>query len=394
MSEPPADERPEPVGLRLALLSLGTFLVGTNSFVVAGLLPDIAEGLRTTPNGVGLSISVYAAVVAVLAPTVATLLARVPRGPLIAAGLVVMAVGSLITAVAPDLAVFVIGRGIAGVGGAAIVPTGIAAAAAMVPVARRARAISMVTLGFTLSTAIGSPLGTAVAQLGGWRLPLAAVAVLAAASAVVVLLFVRRVPLAPPMTLAQRASVLRNPRILSSLGSTVFTIAAFNVAYIYSSTYTVGATGGSGTLLAGLLLLYGLGGAVGNQLSGRLTDRSGNRLVGSALMAVHVVALTIIPFVAASYAALAVVFLIWGVAAFGTGVAVQDRLAEIDPARAAVSISWYATAVYVGIAVAPAIGGAALTGWGAAQVPHAAALAVLVAAVLFQLGFVRRRPVP
>jgi len=378
------------VTLRLALLSAATFLVGTNGFVVAGLLPDIAEGLGTTPNGVALSITVYAAVVAVLAPTVATILTRVPRTALIASGLVITAVGTVITAVAGDLPAFVLGRAVAGVGGAEIAPTAVAAAASMVPAARRGRAIAVVLLGFTLSTAIGSPLGTVVAHLGGWRLALAAVAGLGFLIAAVFVLMVRGIPLPPPMSLARRASVLAVPGILLALGSTVLTITAFNVAYIYSSTFTAGATGGSGALLAVLLLAYGIGGVAGNQLSGRLTDRYGNRVVGSGLMALHLVSLVLIPLATPSYGALLVVFVVWGVAAFGTGIAVQHRLAEVDPSRATVSISWYSTGVYVGIALAPIVGGAALSGWGAMHVPHAAALAVLGAALLFQLGFLVR----
>jgi DHA1 family inner membrane transport protein len=381
----------ERVTLRLALLSAATFLVGTNGFVIAGLLPDIAEGLGTTANGVGLSITVYAAVVAVLAPTVATFLVRVPRTALIAIGLVITGVGIALTAVADDLPIFALGRAVAGVGGAGIVPTAVAAAASMVPPARRARAIAVVTLGFTFSTAIGSPLGTAVAHVGGWRLALAAVAGLALLLAVVVAVTVRRIPLPPPMSLARRASVLAVPGILLALGSTVLTITAFNIAYIYSSTFTAQATGGSGVLFAGLLLAYGTGGIVGNQLAGRLTDRYGSRIVGSVLMAVHLLALAVMPLAEPSYVALAIVFVVWGVAAFGTGIAVQDRLAAIDPSRAAVSISWYSTGVYVGIALAPILGGWALSGWGASQVPHAAALAVLGAVVFFQLGFLTPR---
>jgi MFS transporter, DHA1 family, inner membrane transport protein len=206
----------------------------------------------------------------------------------------------------------------------------------------------------------------------------------------VFVLTVRDIPLPPPMSLARRASVLAVPGILLALGSTVLTITAFNVAYIYSSTFTAGATGGSGALLAVLLLAYGIGGVAGNQLSGRLTDRYGNRIVGSALMALHLIALVLMPLATPSYGALLVVFVVWGVAAFGTGIAVQHRLAEVDPSRATVSISWYSTGVYVGIALAPIVGGAALSGWGAVHVPHAAALAVLGAALLFQLGFLAR----
>lgn len=386
----PDAPREQPVRLRLAVLSLGAFLVGTNGFVVAGLLPDIAEGIGTTAQGVGLSITIYAAVVGVLSPTVATLLARVPRVGLIATGMGLTAVGTVLTAVAGDLAVFSVGRAIAGVGGAAIVPTAIGAAAAMVPPERRGRAIALVTLGFTLSVALGAPLGTAVAHLASWRVALAGVAGLAVVSAVVLVLLVRGLPLSPPMSFARRASVLADPRILLALGSTVLTIAAFNAAYLFSSTFTAPATGSSSGLLAGLLLLYGVGGVLGNQLAGRLTDRFGNRVVGGCLTIVHVTALAAMYFAEASYPALGVLFVIWGAAAFGTGIAVQDRLASVDPARATVSVSWYSTGVYVGIAFAPLIGGSALAAWGAAYVPFASAIAVLGAALLFQLGFARR----
>jgi MFS transporter, DHA1 family, inner membrane transport protein len=377
--------------VRLALLSLGTFLVGTNGFIIAGLLPDIAEGLTTTPSGVGVSITVYAAVVAVLAPTFATLLARVPRAGLIAAGLVLVAIGTALTAVAADLPVFVLGRALAGVGGAAIVPTAVAAAALLVPANRRAWAIAIVMLGLTLSTTIGSPVGTAVAHVGGWRLPLAGVAVLAAASAVVVPLLVRGVPIGPPLSVARRLSVLGEPRILFALLSTVFTIAGFNAAYIFSSTFTADATGGSGALFAVLLLLFGVGGVFGNQVAGRLTDRFGNRRVASILMPAHVVILVLMPFAEPSFPALAGVFLIWGFAAFGTGIPVQHSLASVDPDRATVAVSWYSPAVYVGIAIAPLIGGGALAVVGPSQIPRVAALSVVVAAVLFQVGFVIAR---
>lgn len=392
MTDPRAAPGPAPVTAQLALLSFATFIVGTNGFVIAGLLPDIADSLETTPSGVGISITAYAAIVAVLAPTFATVLARVPRTGLIAAGLVVTGVGTAMTAIATDLPLFIVGRAVAGVGGAAIVPTAVAAAAVMVPVTRRGRAIAIVMLGFTFSTALGSPLGTAIAHVGGWQLPLAGVAVLSGVAALVVALVIRGVPIGPPLSFARRFSVLGDPRILFALLSTVFTIAGFNIAYIFSSTFTVDATGGSGALLAVLLLVYGLGGIVGNQFAGRLTDRYGNRIVARILMVTHVLVLVVMPFAEPSFAALAAVFVVWGFAAFGTGIPVQHRLASVDPDRAAVAVSWYSTAVYVGIALAPLIGGAALAVVGPSQLPRAAAVAVLVAALLFQVGYLVRRP--
>lgn len=392
MAEPRPGSRSAPVGLQLALLSFATFLVGTNGFIIAGLLPDIGAGLNADSSDVGLSITAYAAVVAVLAPTFATILAGVPRTMLIASGLVVFAAGTACTALAGDIPMFIVGRGLAGVGGAAIVPTAVAVASALVSAGRRGWAIAMVMLGFTLSTAVGAPLGTAVGHFSDWRFPLAAVALLALLAAVVVPFAMRGIPAGAPVSFARRVSVLGDPRILLALVSTVFTIAGFNIAYIFSSTYTRDATGGSGVLLAVLLLLYGVGGIVGNQVAGRLTDSRGNRSIGGILIAVHFAALAAMPFAEPSFAALAAVFLVWGVAAFGTGVAVQHRLVAVGADRAAVALSWYATAGYVGIAIAPLIGGAALDLVGASEVPHAAALAVLFAAVFFHLGYVVRGP--
>lgn len=377
-----------PLTLQLALLGVGTFLVGTNGFVIVGLLPAIAEGLGTTPAGVTISITVYAGVVAVLAPTVATFLAGVDRILLVSIGMLLVGTGAALTAIATDLPLFIVGRAFAGLGGAAIVPTVVAAGSAMVPAARRGRAIAIVMLGFTLSTALGSPLGTAVAEWGGWRLPLAGIAVLGVLSAVVVRVFVRNVPIAPRLSLRRRASVLGEPRILLALLSTVFTIAGFNLVYILSSEFTGDATGGSGSLLALLLLLYGVGGILGNQLGGRLGDRWGTRVVASLMMAIHLVALAVMPYLAPWFVPLAVVFVIWGLAAFGTGIPVQGRLVTVDPERAAVAISWYSTAVYIGIALAPVFGQLALGVVGPRELPHAAAICVVIAAVLFQLGYV------
>ena len=50
----------------------------------------------------------------------------------------------------------------------------------------------------------------------------------------------------------------------------------------------------------------------------------------------------------------------------------EGALVEIDPAAAGLTLGWYSTAMYVGIAVAPVIGGAALAG-GAVELPLAGA---------------------
>lgn len=372
------------------VLALGLFVVGTNAFVIAGLLPEIAATLHTSAGAVSVSITTYSLVVAVAAPAVSILLPRVPRSALMAVGLAVFAVGTAVAAVAPDLGWFIAGRTFSGIGGAALVPTATAAAASLAAPEKRGRALALVGAGFTLATAVGSPLGTALGGVAGWRFALWCVVGLGVVLAALIPVFVRNVPLAPPASLKRRLAVLANLRVLALLATTVFMIAGFNIVYIFSAAVTRASTGGTGPLLAALLLAYGVAGVVGNVVAGPLTDRFGSRRIATYALLGQVVALAVLPFVEASFAASAVVFALWGVTAFAMAIPVQHRLVHLDPESSALALSWYSTAMYVGIAIAPPIGALALGTGGAQVVPFAGAAVTVAALATFLLSFAAR----
>jgi DHA1 family inner membrane transport protein len=379
------------VTVRLGVLAAALFVVGTNAFVIAGLLPRIAEGLGTTEPRVSYTITLYAIVVAVASPVLSIVLAQRNRGTLMASALGVIAVGTGITAVATNLGTFEVGRVLAALGGAALVPTATAAAPALLPPAQRGRALAVAGLGFTLAIALGSPVGTALAGSGGWRLPLAALAVVGALLAVVLLLVVRDVPLGSVAGVGARLRVLRSLATLLTLGSALLLTASFNVVYIFSAAVTVRATGGSSKLLATLLLAFGIGGVVGTYLAGRLTDRLGSRVMVAVALGGQVVVLALIPVLQTSYAVLAVDFFVWGAVAFAAVIPVQHRLVSIDPATAGIALSWYSTAMYIGIALAPVLGAAALGGvaalTGAVVVPLVGAVLGMLALALLLAGY-------
>ncbi|MCU1413660.1 MAG: transporter [Microbacteriaceae bacterium] len=386
----PSYSRTRSIYPRLALLAVGLFLVGTNSFVIAGLLPDIAHSLGVTTTDVSYSISLYAITVAVAAPVISILAARLSRTILMASGSGVLAAGTLVAAEAHDLTVFSIGRLIAAIGGAALVPAATAAAAAIAPPQKRGRAIAFVAVGFTMATALGSPLGTAIGAVGGWQLPIYGVAALAALLAIAIALFVRDLPIGAPIPLARRFAPLRDHRVLMALVATLCVTAGFNLVYIFSSAITHTATGGSGTLLAILLFVYGIGGIIGNIIAGLVTDRLGNRLTATIFLGAQLVLLVALAFLASDYILTAVLFFLLGVAAFASVPPIQHRLIAIDPESAVLSLSWYTTGMYVGISVAPLLGALAIGVGGAAAVPVFGAIAVALSVVTFLLGYLTR----
>ena len=375
--------------VRLALLAGGLFVVGTNAFVIAGVLPAIADDLGATQTSVASSITWYAAVVAVASPLVPVLVPRVPRRVLIAVGLLLVAAGTVAASLASGLPAFVAGRVLAALGGAALVPTATAAAPSMLPAHKRGLALAATGLGFTLASAVGAPVGTALAAVVGWRATMLGLAGLALVLAVAVLLWLGTVPLGAVTSLGARFGILRDARVLLVLVAAALVTAGFNVVYIFSAQLTRYATGGDGRLLALLLLLYGVGGIVGTALAGPVTDRFGNRASAAVATGTLVVVFVLLAAEQRSFVALAILFGVWGVVAFGAVVPLQHRLVAIDPATAGLTLGWYSTAMYVGIAVAPVIGGAVLAA-GTVELPLAGAVATALALVAFQLGFLRR----
>jgi DHA1 family inner membrane transport protein len=376
----------------LLVLALSLFVVGTNAFVIAGLLPRVAAGIGATATEVSWSITSYSLVVAVAAPVVSILLTRVPRAMLMAAGLAVFAIGTAASALAPTLGLFIAGRTFSGLGGAALVPTATAAAASLARPGKRGQALAIVGAGFTLATAVGSPLGTVLGGVAGWRFALWCIVALAAVLVVAIPIVVRGVPIPPTVSMRRRLAPLADLRIVAPLGTTLLMIAGFNIVYIFSAAVTHASTGGSGNLLAVLLLAYGAAGVAGNSLAGPLTDRFGSRMVAVTGLIGQAVTLAVLSVAEVSFVATLVVFAFWGITAFAVVIPVQHRLVQVDPESAAIALSWYSTAMYVGIAIAPPIGALALGAGGAAAVPLAGAVVTVAALAMFLAGYRVRAP--
>src|ERR1700759_2629767 len=95
---------------RLLMLALGMFALGTDSFVVAGVLPEIAQTFHIAPGLAGQLTTVYAIAYALLSPTIAALAASVPRKKLMLSGLGIFVIANLGTAAAPSFGLALLTR--------------------------------------------------------------------------------------------------------------------------------------------------------------------------------------------------------------------------------------------------------------------------------------------
>ncbi|MDA3648199.1 MFS transporter [Saccharopolyspora indica] len=373
------------VPLRVAVLALGTFAVGTDAFVVAGVLPEIAADLDVGIAQAGQLVTVFAIAYAVLSPVLATLTGTWPRRAVLLTALAVFVLGNIATALAPSYATVLATRVLAAAGASMFTPIAGAAAASLAPETQRARAISLVVLGLTVSTALGVPLGTLLGSVTSWRGTMWFVAALGAAAGIGVAALLPAIPAPRAASLRERLAPLRDGKITMTLLTTVAFFIGIFIVNTYISAIVEPATGGNSALLAMLLFLSGAAGTAGNLISGGWTDRFGAHRVIAVAIAVALVNCLLLPITAEALVSAVPAVLLFGLTAWSVTVPQQHRLIEAAPSSTSLVISLNASGGYLGSSLAGVIGAAALE-LSPASLPLVAAVFIVIGLAASELA--------
>jgi DHA1 family inner membrane transport protein len=276
-------ERVVPVRVSLFALALGGFGIGTTEFVTMGVLPDIAAGVGVSIPRAGQLVAVYALAVVIGAPLVAVLGARLPRRTMLVALMAFFTVGNLASALAPSFATLMAARFASGLPHGAYFGMASVVAASLVPVERRARAVSMMMLGLMVATLVGVPLSALVGQQLGWRSTYWTVTAIGCLTILAVLRWVPQVHALPGASPRQELGALRRPQVWLSLAVGGIGCAGFFAVYSYITPTLTEVAGFPKAGVPIALALFGLGMTLGTIVGGHLADRWMLRTMGGGL---------------------------------------------------------------------------------------------------------------
>ncbi|MDJ1137496.1 MFS transporter [Streptomyces iconiensis] len=259
------------------ILALGIFSMVTSEFLVAGLMPQISEGLDVTIPQVGYLITAFAAAMAFGGPFLTTALLRMPPKRALMLLFAVFLVGNVMAATAPVYAVLLAARLIGGTAAAAFLGTAISLSMRMVAPEQRGRAVSVALNGLMLGTLLGLPLSTFIGERLGWRAAFWTVSAVTVVAALVTLVRVPRMEPAPPAKagggIRAELGVFRSPRLWLVLSTSTLIIGATFSAFSYFNPILTEITGFATGSVPLLLVAYGAATLVGNVVVGRLADR-------------------------------------------------------------------------------------------------------------------------
>jgi DHA1 family inner membrane transport protein len=198
-------------------------------------------------------------------------------------------------------------------------------AASLVPQNKRASAIALMFTGLALANVLGVPLGTFIRQMLGWRAASWAVAGAGVLAAIALFVLVPDRHDSGPLSLRDEVGVLAQPHVWLALLMTEFGFGGVFVVFTYITPILEQVSGFAPRSITLLLVLFGVGLAIGNAVGGKLADRGGRRALAAIFTALVAIMAVFSHSMHSRIPAMATLF-IWGIAAFATIAALQTRV--------------------------------------------------------------------
>ena len=350
--------RRHPLPFVVYVLALGTFLMLTTEFVIAGILPEMAADLQISLAQAGLLITVFAFGMIIGAPAMTLLTLRLSKRLTLILALAVFAIGHVVVALGTDFTVLLVARFVTALATGAFWAVSAVVATRAAGPSSGARALGVVGGGGALATVLGVPLGALIAQLVGWRGTFWSLAVAAVVAMGFIAWLVPRDRSHPGSgSVRDELAGLRSGRLWLALLACATTTGGVLAAYSYIVPLLTQRAGVPAAAIPLVLTGFGVGSFLGTIIGGRFGDEHPGAVTIVAPAVTTILLLAISLFSTTSWVAIVLVALLGLFGLSANSVLIHFAVGFAGKAAAlgsALSVSAFNAGTAVGTAIAAA----------------------------------------
>ncbi|EMM0382159.1 sugar transporter [Pluralibacter gergoviae] len=377
--------------LRVVTLAVAAFIFNTTEFVPVGLLSDIADSFGMQTAQVGIMLTIYAWVVALMSLPFMLLTGRVERRRLLIGLFVLFIASHVLSFLAWNFTVLIVSR--IGIAFAHAVFWSITASLAirLAPPGKRAQALSLIATGTALAMVLGLPIGRIVGQYFGWRTTFFIIGVGAFATLVALIKLLPALPSEHSGSLKSLPLLFRRPALVSIYLLTAVVVTAHYTAYSYIEPFVINVAGFDAGFATVLLLVLGGAGIIGSVVFGKLGNRHASSLVSAAIALLTLCLLLLLP-ASQSEWNLGLLSVAWGIAIMTIGLGMQVKVLALAPDATDVAMSLFSGIFNIGIGAGALVGNQVSLHLSMADIGYIGAAPAL-AALMWSVVIFRRWPV-
>ena len=336
-------------------LAVGAFIFNTTEYIPIALLSDIGQSFGKPATEVGMMITVYAWIVALLSLPLMLMTKNIERRKLLLMLFALFALFHALSFFSWNFNILLVSR--IGIALTHAVFWSITASLAvrLAPTGKTNQALGLLSTGTVLAMVLGIPLGRVVGQYFGWQLSFLLIGICAAG---VMLVLTKNLPALPSQntgSLSSLPTLFKRRNLMLLYAMTVLIITAHFTTYSYIEPFVLQVGGFKAEQVTIVLSLYGLAGFAASYLFGKWFAKSQRLFMIGAMAVILLSALLLLPLASFPYAVYALVF-IWGVAIVIVSLGMVSKVLAFASDATDVANSIYSGLYNVGI------GGGALLG--------------------------------
>lgn len=351
-------------GRTLFFIALGLFGLYAVEFGVVGILPAIIARYDISVAQAGGLVGLFALIVAAGGPFMVLWLSRFDRRKVLVGSLLVFSLCSLLSAWAPNFSMLMALRVPSALLHPVFFAMALAAAVSLYRPERAAHVTAMAFMGTSMGLVLGVPLTTWVQARVSYEASLLFCAAVNLAAAIALWMMLSAVPNTKTASYGSQLAILRKPAVWLAVAMTVCVFGAMFSVYSYAAEYLARETGLNGEAISVLLVVFGVGGVLGNLLAGRWLERNRTRTVLLYPVVLAAAYGVLLVFGSASLWVLLPVCLLWGAAHTSGLIVSQVWLTSTAPEAPEFATSLYISAANLGVVLGSTLGGAFITSVG------------------------------